>query len=281
MRRDRRSVTFLMPAAQLFCGRPRGMSTNHLPDDPGPPGPWRFASTRRCIVAASARKESPEASAALAVLCHAYWYPLYPYARRRLARPDDARDLTQEFFARLLEKDYLQAADPRRGKFRSFLLTAFQRFLAKEHARAGAQKRGGHRRPLSLDFQDGEHRYCHEPADPTTPERLFERRWALTLLEQALARLRQEFTRAGKERLFEALKGTLTGDGVDEPYERIGRDLGLSEPAVKTAAHRLRQRYQELLRTEVAHTVAAPEDVEDELRDLFAAVRGKKSPAGR
>src|SRR5262249_37496369 len=141
--------------------------------------------------------------------------------------------------------------------------------------------RGGHRRPLSLDFQDGEHRYRHEPADPTTPERLYERRWALTLLEQALARLRQEFTRAGKERHFEALKGTLTGDGTGGPYERIGRDLGLSEPAVKTAAHRLRRRYQELLRAEVAQTVASPEEVEDELRDLFAAVRREKSRAGR
>src|SRR5262249_17857953 len=150
------------------------------------------------------------------------------YARRRLARADDAQDLTQEFFARLLEKDYLQAADPRRGRFRSFLLTAFQRFLANEPARAAAPKRGGPRQPPSPGFPDGEPRYRHEPADPTTPERLYERRWALTLLEQALARLRQEFTRAGKERLFEALKGTLTGDGTGEPYERIGRELGLS-----------------------------------------------------
>jgi RNA polymerase sigma-70 factor (ECF subfamily) len=257
------------------------MSPNYPPDDPGPQAAWRFASTRWSIVAAAGRKESPEARAALAVLCQAYWYPLYAYARRRLASADDAQDLTQEFFARLLEKDYLQAADPRRGKFRSFLLTAFQHFLAKEHARAAAQKRGGRRRPLSLDFQDGEHRYRHEPADPTTPETLYERRWALTLLEQALARLRQEFTRAGKERLFEALKGTLTGDGTDEPYERIGQDLGLSEPAVKTAAHRLRRRYQELLRAEVAQTVASPEEVEDELRDLFAAVRPEKSRAAR
>ena len=257
------------------------MSTNDIPDDPGLQGAWRFASTRWSVVAAAGRKDSPEARAALAVLCRVYWYPLYAYARRRLARPDDAQDLTQEFFARLLEKDYLQAADPARGKFRTFLLTAFQRFLAKEHARAAAQKRGGDRRPLSLDFHEGEQRYCHEPADPTTPESLYERRWALTLLEQALARLRQEFTRAGKERLFEALKGTLTGDGTGEPYGRIGRDLGLSEPAVKTAAHRLRRRYQELLRAEVAQTVASPDEVEDELRDLFAAVRGKKSRAGR
>jgi RNA polymerase sigma-70 factor (ECF subfamily) len=257
------------------------MSTNDLPDHPGLQAAWRFASTRWSVVAAAGEKESPEGRAALAVLCQAYWYPLYAYARRRLARADDAHDLTQEFLARLLEKDYLQAADPRRGKFRSFLLTAFQRFLAKEHARAAAQKRGGHRRPLSLDFQDGERRYRHEPEDPATPETLYERRWALTLLAQALARLRQEFTSAGKEQLFEALKGTLTGDGTGEPYARIGRELSLSETAVKTAAHRLRRRYQELLRAEVAQTVASPEEVEDELRDLFAAVRREKSRAGR
>jgi RNA polymerase sigma-70 factor (ECF subfamily) len=257
------------------------MLTGDYPDDPVPQAAWRFASTRWSIVAAAGRKESPEARAALSVLCQTYWYPLYAYARRRLARAEDAQDLTQEFFTRLLEKDYLQAADPRRGKFRSFLLTAFQRFLAKEHTRAGAQKRGGQRRLMSLEVQDGEHRYRHEPADPTTPERLYERRWALTLLGQVLARLRQELTRAGKERLFEALKGTLTGDGTDEPYEQIGRDLGLSEPAVKTAAHRLRRRYQELLRAEVAQTVASPEEVEDELRDLFAAVRREKFPAGQ
>jgi RNA polymerase sigma-70 factor (ECF subfamily) len=257
------------------------MLTNDFPDDPGPQPVWRFASTRWSIVAAAGRNGTPEAHAALADLCQTYWYPLYAYARRRLMRADDAQDLTQEFFARLLEKNYLQAADPRRGKFRSFLLTAFQRFLANEHARAGAQKRGGQCRPVSLEVQDSEHRYRHEPADPTTPERLYERRWALTLLEQTLARLRQELTDAGKERLFAALKETLTGDGTDEPYERIGRDLGLSEPAVKTAAHRLRRRYQELLRAEVAQTVASPDEVEDELRDLFAAVRSKDFRTGR
>jgi RNA polymerase sigma factor (sigma-70 family) len=257
------------------------MSTNDLPDDPGSQAAGRFASTHWSLVAAAGRGGSPEARAALAVLCQAYWYPLYAYARRRLASADDAQDLTQEFFARLLEKDYLAAADPRRGKFRSFLLAAFKHFLAREHERAAAQKRGGGRRPLPLDFPDGERRYRHEPADPTTPETLFERRWALTLLEQVLARLRQEFTGAGKGPLFEALKGTLTGDGTAEPYARIGQDLGLSEPVVKTAVHRLRRRYQELLRAEVAQTVASPAEVEDELRDLFAAVCREKSRAGR
>jgi RNA polymerase sigma-70 factor (ECF subfamily) len=257
------------------------MTRDAVPDDSGSPVARRFASTRWSIVAAAGRNESAEARAALAVLCQTYWYPLYAYARRRLARPEDARDMTQEFFARLLEKNYLQAADSRRGKFRSFLLSTFQHFLSKEHARATAQKRGGQRRMLSLEFQDGEHRYRHEPVDLTTAETLYERRWALTLLEQALSRLRQEFTATGKGRLFEALKGTLTGDGTGEPYEQIGRDLNLSESAVKTAAHRLRRRYQELLRTEVAQTVASPEEVEDELRDLFAAVRREKPQFGQ
>lgn len=255
------------------------MSTNDLPDDSGSPAAWRFASTRWSIVAAAGRPETPEAREALAVLCQTYWYPLYAYARRQLPSADDAQDLTQEFFARLLEKEYLQTADPRRGKFRSFLLTAFKHFLAKEHERAAAQKRGSGRRPLPLDFQDGERRYCHEPADTTTAESVYERRWALTLLEQALAQLRQEFTRAGREQLFEALKGTLTGDGTAEPYARIGQEVGLSEQTVKTAVHRLRRRYQELIRAEVAQTVASAEEVEDELRDLFTAVRRQETRA--
>lgn len=150
-------------------------------DAPGIPPARRFATTHWSIVAAAGQGASPEAREALATLCRTYWYPLYAYARRHLARAEDAQDLTQEFFARLLEKDYLQAAYPRRGKFRSFLLTAFQHFLAKERDRASAQKRGGGRPVLPLDFQAGEQRYQHEPADPATPESLYERRWALRL----------------------------------------------------------------------------------------------------
>src|SRR6516225_8614717 len=144
----------------------------------------RFASTRWSIVIAAGQRDSPESEAALATLCRLYWYPLYAYARRQLGNAEDAQDLTQEFFARLLEKDYLQAADPQRGKFRSFLLTAFQRFLGKERDRAHAQKRGGGRPLLPLDFGTGERQYQQEPADHATPEALYERRWALTLLEQ-------------------------------------------------------------------------------------------------
>jgi RNA polymerase sigma-70 factor (ECF subfamily) len=243
------------------------------------PGPAArpFATTRWSLVAAAGQGQSPEAQQALASLCQIYWYPLYAYARRRLPSAHDAQDLTQSFFAELLEKGYLQAADPRRGKFRSFLLTAFKHFLSRQRERANAQKRGGGRLPLSLDFQAGERRYHLEPVDHATPETVYERRWALALLEQALARLRQETADAGKERLFESLKGALAGEGPHESYARIAEGLGLSEQAVKVAVHRLRRRYQELLRDEIAQTVASPEEIDDELRDLFAAVRAEKS----
>jgi len=232
-----------------------------------------FGSTRWSLVAAAGQRCSPESQEALETLCRQYWYPLYAYARRRCQNIDDAQDLTQAFFAQLLEKDYLLQADPKRGKFRSFLLTAFNHFLTKERDMANAQKRGGGRTPFSLDFEFGEGRYRFEPADYDTPAALFERRWALTLLAQTLSRLRQEFVGAGKEKLFEALKASLTGEGVDKPYAEIGKELGISETAVKVAAHRLRRRYQELIRAEIAQTVARPQDVDDELRSLLAAVR--------
>ena len=235
-----------------------------------------FASTRWSLVAAAGQHGSPESEAALATLCQLYWYPLYAYARRRLPSVLDAQDLTQEFFAELMEKNYLQGADPQRGKFRSFLLSAFKHFLAKQRDRAQANKRGGARQHLPLDFQVGERRYSLEPADHVTPDMLYERRWALTLLEQTLAQLRQEFTSAGKERLFDCLKTTLLGEGPQQPYARIAEELGMSENAVKVAVHRLRRRYQELLRAEIAQTVNSAEEVDDELRDLFAAVRMKK-----
>jgi RNA polymerase sigma factor (sigma-70 family) len=253
------------------------MSASDPFDKPASAGARHFATTRWSLVAAAGQGRSPESREALAALCTAYWYPLYAYARRRLPGAHDAQDLTQAFFAELLEKDYLQAADPGRGKFRSFLLTAFKHFLAKERERANAQKRGGGRAPVALDFQAGEHRYRLEPADHATPEAIYERRWALAILEQTLARLRAELADAGKEKLFESLKGALAGEGPQEPYVRIGAELGISEQAVKVAVYRLRRRYQELLRGEIAQTVASPEEVDDELRDLFAAVRARKT----
>ena len=244
---------------------------------PLPDHAWRFASTRWSIVLAAGQGDSPESAEALASLCQAYWYPLYAYARRRFNNVADAQDLTQGFFAQLLEKEYLRAADPARGRFRSFLLTTFKHYLSKELERANAQKRGGERRTFSLDFRSGETRYGREPADLSTPDRIFERRWAMTLLENTLARLRQEFISAGKGMVFDALKSVLTVDEPSRPYASVAEELGISEQAVKVAVHRLRRRYQELIRAEIAQTVNSPDEVDDELRDLFAAVQAKNS----
>src|SRR5262249_46332819 len=192
-----------------------------------------------------------------------------------LPTAEDAQDLTQDFFARLLEKDYLGQVDPQRGSFRSFLLTAFKHFLAKERERAHAQKRGGGRSHLPLDFQLAERHYQLEPTHTADGQALYERRWALTLLEQTLAQLRDELTGAGKRQLFEALKGTLTGEDAPRPYAELADELGLSAEAIKVTVHRLRRRYGELLRTEIGQTVSSPAEIEDELRALFAALGGK------
>jgi RNA polymerase sigma-70 factor (ECF subfamily) len=253
------------------------MAVNDASEFPCPQAPRQFASTRWSLVAAAGQRKSPESAAALASLCRLYWYPLYAYARRRLPTAEDAQDLTQDFFARLLEKEYLRQVDRQRGSFRAFLLTAFKHFLAKERDRANAQKRGGGRSNLPLDFQVGERRYQLEPTHTADAEALYERRWVLTLLEQTLTQLRDEQTRAGKGHLFEALKGTLTGEDAPRPYAELADELGLSAEAIKVTVHRLRRRYGELLRTEIAQTVSSPEEIEEELRDLFTALSGKKT----
>jgi RNA polymerase sigma-70 factor (ECF subfamily) len=192
---------------------------------------------------------------------------------RRLGHsPHDAQDFTQEFFARLLEKNYLAAANESRGRFRSFLLASLKHFLANEWHKANAKKRGGGQIPIPIDFDAAETSCGFEPADTTTAEKIFERRWALTLLAQVLRRLREEHVSAGREKLFEQLKPTLTEASRTVRYAEIATRLGMSEGAVKVAVHRLRQRYRELLRAEIADTVAGPEEVEDELRNLFAAL---------
>jgi RNA polymerase sigma-70 factor (ECF subfamily) len=233
-----------------------------------------FQTTHWSLVVAAAEQGNETAKLALADLCQAYWYPLYAFLRRRGESVDDSADLTQAFFATLLEKGYLADADPQRGRFRSFLLTAISRFASKEHDRAAAQKRGGGTTTLSLDFQDGERRYQREPADNWTPERVFERRWALTLLDRTLSRLRQDHEAAGKLTFFEAFKGFLTADCFPGPLRQIGEQLGITEGAAKVAVHRLRQKYRELLRAEIAQTLDAAEDVENELGLLLSALRG-------
>jgi RNA polymerase sigma-70 factor (ECF subfamily) len=222
------------------------------------------------MVRAAGDSSGPEARDALASLCTAYWYPLYAFVRRQGHGPEQAQDLTQGFFARLLEKNDLASADQTRGRFRSFLLAACKHFLSNERDREHALKRGGGRVPLSIDRTAAEGCYGREPSHDETPERLFERRWALTLLEQVLARLRGEYETAGKGRLFERLKGHLTGGG--EAHAQAAAELRMSEGAVKVAVHRLRQRYRDLLRDEIAQTLTDPAEVEDEVRALFAAL---------
>jgi RNA polymerase sigma factor (sigma-70 family) len=239
---------------------------------PSDASPRRFATTHWSLIGAARGGASAEAREALAALCQAYWYPLYGHIRHQGHPADRAQDLTQEFFTRLLEKDFLAAVDRDKGKFRSFLLAACKHFLANERDRERARKRGGGRCALSIDFRDADGRYVHEPAHGETPERLFEWRWALALLDQVLARLRQEYEAAGKGRLFGLLKSRLTGNGGGVPYVRAAAELGLSEGAVKVAVHRLRKRYRELLREAIAQTVDDPAQVEEEIRALFAAL---------
>lgn len=236
-----------------------------------PPAEY-FATTRWTVVLNAQQADSTLAHDALEKLCHAYWYPLYAFVRRQGHDAHDAQDLTQEFFARLLEKNYLEDVDRAKGRFRSFLLAALKHFLANEWDRRRAQKRGGAKTHVPIDNQSAETRYGLEPAHDQSPEKLFERRWALTLLDQVLNRLREEFVAAGKVEQFDELKITLTADRRSVPYTDLGARLGLSEGAVKVAVHRLRQRYREVLRAEIAHTVARPSDVEEEIRHLFAAL---------
>ena len=232
----------------------------------------RFATTRWTVVLAAGQKSDANAADALATLCQTYWYPVYAFVRRRGHNPDDAQDLTQAFFARLLEKQVIPRADRERGRFRAFLLASLRNFLYNEHDRQTARKRGGDRRVLPIAFDAVESRYGTEPGHQLTPDRAFERQWALTVLEQALAALELQYRESGKHALFGALAPYLTPDSGDLDYRRTAAELGFSEAATKMAASRLRRRYRELIREEIARTVADPADVEDELRSLFAAL---------
>jgi RNA polymerase sigma-70 factor (ECF subfamily) len=233
-----------------------------------------FATTHWSVVLAAGNLESPEAALALERLCRLYWYPLYAYVRRRGYSPHDAEDLTQEFFARLLAKNSLALADRERGRFRTFLLSSLQNFLAKEWARATALKRGGGRAMISWDPELAEDRYRAEPTDGMTPEKIYEKRWATGLLEQALRRLGTEMDEAGKGPLFEKLKVFLCGDSAVPAYTALVGSLRMSEDALKMTVSRLRKRYRELVEEEIAHTVNSPAEAEEELRYLLAVLRG-------
>jgi RNA polymerase sigma-70 factor (ECF subfamily) len=239
---------------------------NHV----GEPAPAPvFVTTHWSVVLSVGHRDTPRSQAALEYLCRQYWYPIYHFVRRQGNSTHDAEDFTQEFFARLLQKNWIAQADQSRGRFRSFLLMVLKRFLAVEWHRANAQKRAGklHCVPLSLDA--AETRYLAEPAETRTPEQAFEKQWALTLLEAVLRELRTDYEQAGHGRLFEALKPCLTGRSEMQPYAELAVSLEMSEGAVKVAVHRLRERYRERLKAEIANTVAAPDEVDSEMRHLF------------
>lgn len=233
----------------------------------------RFETTHWSVVQRAGDSQSPESAAALEKLCRAYWYPLYAFVRASGHGPEEAQDLTQEFFAQLLEKKWLGRADPERGRFRTFLLASVKNLMANEWKRAHRVKRGGGR-VLSLDAMEAEERYRLEPADEATPEKIFERRWATTLLAGVVERLRRECDGGGPERVrrFEVLKIFLLEDKGTLPLAEAAAQLGLSVIATKSVVHRLRQRYREIFLEEIAHTVSHPEETQDEIRHLLQAL---------
>ena len=228
-----------------------------------------FLTTHWSVVLTAGSSDTPGAQAALARLCQAYWYPLYAYARRRGHGPEDAQDLTQEFFARVLEHRWLARADQAKGRFRTFLLTAMERFLANEWDKVRALKRGGGHKNIPIQLDTAETRYGVEPVDTRTPEQAFEYRWALTLLDEVVSRLEAEFRARNQADLFAALKPCLVGDRASQPYTELAAKLAMEEGGVKVAVHRMRQRYRELLRAEIANTVASPAEVDVEMHHLF------------
>ena len=231
-----------------------------------------FATTHWSVVLAAGQPASDGAGVALERLCRTYWWPLYAFVRRRGYGAHDAQDLTQEFFTRLLAKDFLRAVDRSKGKFRSFLLAALEHFLAKEWRRANVQKRGGKFEFVSIDDNSAEQPYLQVAASNLSPEQLFDQQWFIRLIEQAVTKLREEFIESGKGALFDELKIFLTGEKRAASYAELAVKLNMSEAALKMAVSRMRQRYRELLRAEIANTVSDPAEIEEELRALFAAL---------
>lgn len=233
-----------------------------------------FTTTHWSVVLASAQGDSPQAAVALEQLCRTYWYPLYAFVRRQGHSPHDAEDLLQAFFVRFLKKNFLNDVDRSKGRFRSFLLAALKHSLADEWDKATTDKRGGQVQFLSLGSEAAESRYWEEPASDLTPEKLYEQRWACVLLEQVMQRLEQDAAEAGKGHFFEALKPFLVGESHSMSYAELAVKFGVSEAALKMKTQRLQQRYQRLLREEIAQTVTSPEEVEDEIRYLFRVLGG-------
>jgi RNA polymerase sigma factor (sigma-70 family) len=234
--------------------------------------PDEFTTTRWTLVLAAKTRHDPVGSEAFARLCERYYEPLYAYLRRRGHTPEDAEDLTQGFIARLIEKDVLRHVDPARGMFRAFLLTALKHYAVNEHVRATASKRGGSQPSLSLDLDAPDGRYRYEPRDDLTPERLYDRRWALAVLERALAVLRLECRANGREDFLDAVHGSLTGEAERTPYREVAERFGMTESSVKVSVHRMRLRYRDLVRAEVALTVDDEHAVNDEMRYLLSVL---------
>jgi len=233
-----------------------------------------FPSTHWSVVLAAHADSPARARDALEQLCTVYWYPLYAFLRRSGHQPADAEDLVQGFIAHLLERRFFQAADPDKGRFRSYLLASLNHFVADAAQRAGCLKRGEGRHLVSLDAMSAERRYDLEPADPSNPEQLFERRWALTLLDTVLQRLETEAAESGRADLFRQIKGVLQGDRGGVTYAALAPQLGLSEAALTMTVQRLRRRYRELVREEIAHTVSRPVEIDEEMRHLFQVLGG-------
>ena len=232
-------------------------------------GAGRFDTTHWSLVLAAGRRGTDESAAALERLCQTYWLPLYAYVRRRVSDVHDAQDMTQGFFERLLDKNYLADADPQRGRFRSFLLTAFKHFLSKEWEKAKAQKRGGGRSHISLNFSTGDSQITLQPAGGLTAEQMYERQWVITLLGRVMQRLETELEKVGKRSQFERLKDFIVSTKEETTYADVASELSMTESAARMATSRLRRRYRQLLREEIAQTVSSPEDIEDEINSLF------------
>lgn len=244
----------------------------NTPKNSARPGTSRFATTHWSVVRAAGKSSSPRYKEAMGTLCQTYWFPLYAFLRRQGNNSNQAEEYTQAFFAHLLEKHSVRLADPKQGKFRSFLLIAMKYFLANERDRARAKKRGGGRKVLSLNFENAENQYALEPAHELSPEKLFERSWALAVLEKTMSQLTAEAANSKKQELFDHLKVYLTARKSAVSYRDVAEELGMSEGAVKVAVHRLRRRYRQLLRDEIAQTVATEDQIDEEIRDLFAAL---------
>jgi len=230
-----------------------------------------FATTHWTAVIAAGRRSTPQSEKALAELCGNYWYPLYAYVRRRGNTREDAEDLTQSFFAKFLERNYLDGLSAEKGRFRAFLLASLKNFLANEWHKSRRQKRGGSSPVLSLDWQSADSRYQIDPADNLSPDRIYDREWALALLERVITRLRDESIAADKAQLFESLKPFLTADKSSMPYAQIAADLQMAEGALRVSVHRLRRRYRELLRDEIRQTLSDPAQLADEMQTLLGA----------